>query len=295
MALSNPRALAVALGISPAVAMTLTSPSAIVDFAQQFQVDSSPSALGVVDFSQGFTVTGNPAPVSGSSLTLYGADLYQWLRGDTIAVSGSAVTSWTDRGPYGNHAVPGAAQPTYTAVDATCDNRPTVYSNGNSYLLSSALTTNLTTEDFYVAFIFKTVAWVNSATLSGGLSSNSPRITAITPSPSLRASSTSAANVNAGAPVGTWVRGEALWSTTPGASYLKLGNTLRQVDNPGAGTRTHSSLFALVTAGVGSIFWNGAMAEHICVKRPAGSGGPTGPERDAQDAIWLARYPSAVF
>jgi hypothetical protein len=269
----------------------------VVDFSQQFQVDASLSALGVVDFSQGVDVTVSLSPSTGP-VARYGADLYQYLRGDVVALSGSNVTSWTDQSGKGNHGVPGATAPTYAATDATCGGQPTVTSNGNSFLNAPGLTCNLATEDFYIAFIFKQTTWVSGATFSGGQAANSPRLTAIAPSPSLRGSSTSAANVNGGATLNTWVRGEALWTLTAGASYVNLGATLitsATGGNPGAGTRTSSSLFALVTAGVGSNFFSGACAEYIVVKRPAGSGGPTGPERAAQDAEWLARYPSAVF
>jgi hypothetical protein len=270
----------------------------VVDFSQQFQVDASLSALGVVDFSQGIDVTVSLSPSTGP-IARFGAALHQWFRADDVVLSGSNVTTCADRSGKDYHGIPGATAPTHTAVNATLDGRPTIAFNGNSFLNSAGLTCNLATEDFYIWFMFKpTLPFTSGSTFSGGQSSNSPRLTQISPSPNMRGSSTSAANVNSGAAMGVWSRGEALWTLTAGASYLKLGSTLitsATGGNPGAGTRTSSSLGALVTAGVGSNFFNGEFAEYVVVKRPAGSGGPTGPERAGQDADGFARYPSAVF
>jgi hypothetical protein len=268
---------------------------AVVDFAQQLQVDSAPSALGVVDFAQQWTVAGTPtAAPTVTPLTVYGADLHQWHRGDIVTLA-TGVSSWTDLSGKGNHSVQAdtTKQPAYSASDATLGGRPTVTGDGvNDVLAAAALTTNLVTDDFYIAFIFKPIAWVLGGAISGGAGTGQPRLVQNSSTPIMQMSaSTANVNTNSAATIGTWVRGECFWSATAGVSYLKLGATEVKTGNPGpTGSRTSSLIFQSTGACI-----NAAMAEWFVVKRAAGSGGPTGPERAAINAAWSARYPSAVF
>lgn len=275
--------------------------SLIVDFSQRFQIDSSPGSLGVVDFAQSFSVTGDPAQAGASSpLARWGADLNQWHRGNDVTQSGGFASSWIDLSGKANHSIQAtpAKQFAYVANDATCDNRPTLYCDGvDDLLVATGLTINLATEDVYFAFIFKQLSWTGaSRCLLGGSGSTAPRLLANTASsPSMRQAATTTANTNSGAPVGTWVRGEVLWSVTPGVSYLKLGASEIKTGNPGTGTRTLSSIGAMNSGGVASQWIDVAIAELMCVKKAAGWGGPTLLERTDNDAYLAGIYPSAVY
>jgi hypothetical protein len=229
-------------------------------------------------------------------LTVYGADLHQWLRGDNVTLNGGVtVSTWQDLSGKGNDGIQGtgSAQPAYAALDATLDNQPTATGDGaNDVLTTAGLTTDLATNDFYVSAILKQVTWAGASdALSSGSGVTIPRFIQLTSTPGMRASAASNGANNNGAPVGTWVRGEVLWSATPGVSYSKLGSSVAAGDVGLTGTRTGSALFGWTASGFG----NFALAEFIVVKRAAGSGGPTGPERDAIDGYLQGRYPSASF
>jgi len=236
---------------------------------------------------------GAPASVT-TPLTVYGADLYQWHNGANVTLNASAVSALPDLSGKANDSLQGTAiqQPAYTATDATLDNQPTVAGDGSNDVLTCAgLTVDLATEDFYVCGIIKQITWTSGDVVSGGSGSTIPSLAQSGVSPQMKETATSAVNTNGAGTLGSWFRVEALWSVTPGASYLKVGATTVQTGNPGTGTRTASSLFAATA----SAFVNDAMAEFFVVKRASGSGGPTGPERATMNAALLAKYPSASF
>jgi hypothetical protein len=273
--LTSPAALAAAVGISPSAAEALVNARALA------------AALGVTP-AVALALTKPSTPV------IYGSDLFQWHAGSDVTLNVSAVSSWTDLSGKGNHSIQatGAAQPAYAATDATLNNQPTVTGDGSNDVLTCAtLTCNLTTDDFYICFILKQNAWTSGRRISSGTGGTVPRLAQGGTTPTLQANAASGANDNTGAPIGTWVRGEVLWSTAAGASYTKFGSTVVQTGNPGTGSRTSSSLFADPAA----VYWSGAIAECFVVKRAAGTGGPTPVERAAVDAYLQAKYPSAAF
>jgi hypothetical protein len=294
-ALVNPLALAAAPAIAPAVAAVLTNPKALAA-AVGITPDAALSLANARELAAALGIS--PAVEMALSmpttpLIIYGADLYQWLRGDNVTLNGSTVSAWQDLSGKGNNAIQGttSAQPAYTASDATLNNQPTVTGDGaNDVLTTAGLTTDLATDDFYIGGIFKQITWANGDQLSAG-PGLPPRLQQGGGTPTMSLGSTSSVNQNTSAPLGTWVRGEAFFTLTAGASYLKLGNNQISGGNPGPGTRTSSSLFALAT----SLFGNFALAEFFVVKRAAGSGAPTPGERSAINAYLQGRYPSASF
>jgi hypothetical protein len=241
------------------------------------------------------TVAGasSPPPVIPSPLDIYGADLYQGLRGDLGITIVTGVNAWADQSGKGNNAIQGTgtAQPLYTANDATLNNQPTVTADGaNDVLASAGLTLDLATEDFYFCAILKQVSWTASDAISSGGGVLVPRVGQSGVSPGLAQLASVVTNINNAGTVGSWFRVEAFFSTTVGTSYLKVGGTQVQTGNPGTGTRTSSSLFAATAA----LFSNTSMAEFFVVKRAIGSG-PTGGERTNADAYLQSRYPAAGF
>lgn len=234
-----------------------------------------------------------PAPPT-TPLTVYGADLHQWLRGDLGITIVTGVSAWADQSGKGNDATQGtgAAQPAYSASDATLDNQPTVTADGSNDVLSSAgLTTDLATDDFYVCGIIKPISWTSGDSWTSGAGTTPPRSFQTGVTPATTHTATAGVNSNTGGVVGSWFRYESLWTITAGVSYLKIGAVNVTGGNPGTGIRTLSSLFAAP----GALFGNYACAEFFAVKRAAGSGGPTAPERALINAYLAARYPSAGF
>jgi hypothetical protein len=236
--------------------------------------------------------SGGAVPIT--PLAAYGADLSQWLVGSTVTLNVSTVSTWPDQSGNGYDGVQGTgtAQPLWTEFDALMDNQSSVTGDGaNDVLTTAGLTIDLAVEDFYICAIFRQISHTSGDALSGGSGVNIPRFVQIPSSPDMRLSAFSATPNNAGAPIGTTVRGEALFSATAGLSYIKLGSTVIMGD-VGTGTRTLSSLLGQAA----SAFFNGAVAESFIVKRAAGSGGPTAGERSDVDTTYLRpKFPSASF
>lgn len=234
------------------------------------------------------------AVVASTPLTIYGANLVQWLRADLGITIVTGVSAWADQSGNGNNAIQatGTAQPAYTASDSTLNNQSTILADGTSDVLSTAaLTTNLATDDFYVCAIINAVTWTSGDSLTSGAGTTPPRSFQTGATPAITQTATSGVNSNTAAVLGSWVRYESLWTTTAGVSYLKIGATNATGGNPGTGARTSSHIFAAGAA----LFGNYTLAEFIVVKTAAGSGGPTGSQRTACDAYLSARYPAASF
>lgn len=226
-------------------------------------------------------------------LTVYGNDLAQWHEGSDVVLNGSSVSTFIDLSNYGLNStqVVAAEQPAYTSVDATLDNQPTATFDGSNDVVISTLTTALT-DDFYIGAIIKAISWADSDTLFGGNAGTTPpRSFQSGSTPRMVQYAAAAANPNTGAVLGTWVYYEGLWSTTPGASYLKIGASTVTGGNPGTGERVSSRIGSAPLV----LFSNFALAEYFVVKRAAGSGGPTAPERAEVQAYLQTKYPSAVY
>lgn len=235
---------------------------------------------------------GAPAPPADTPLTVYAGDLKQWLRGDLGITLGTGVSAWADQSGGGMNAIQatGTAQPAYSANDATLDNQATVTADGSNDVLTTAgLTTDLATDDFYVCAIIKPITWTNGDSWTSGNGTTPPRSFQAGSTPSTNMTAAVSVNLNSASVLGSWFRYEALWTTTAGVSYLKIGGTNVQTGNPGTGARTSSSLFGAPSA----LFGNFALAEFFAVRRAAGSGGPTVSERAAIDSYLAGRYPSA--
>lgn len=237
-------------------------------------------------------VAAGPPPTT--PLTVYGANLHQWLRSDLGITVVTGVSAWADQSGKGNDAIQGTgtAQPAYNAADATIGNRPSVTGDGSNDVLTIAgLTVDLATEELYLCFIVNQVTWTSGDTWSSGSGVTMPRWSQSGASPNVVQLASASGNGNTAAALGTWVRAEGFWSATAGTSYTKIAGTTVSGGNPGTGTRTASALFAATASG----FSNIATTEVIAVKTAAASGGPSGAQRAAIDAYLAALYPTALF
>jgi hypothetical protein len=296
-------ALATLTGVPSILGQTVTLSLArtVADIETGLTLSYTPGASPIQDLAgRDAAALVNQALTNGSTvpapLAAYGANLAQWHNGANVTLNGpTAVASMTDLSGNGLTSVQatGVAQPLYTALDATIDNQPSVTADGTNDVLTSALTVDLAIHDFYICFLFKQAGvWTSGDQLTAGpgLPARVQQGSGVSPMMSQGAAGT--ANINGGAPIGTWVRGEALFSLTAGLSYLKLGATTVQTGNPGIGNRSSSAIFALVS----SLFGNFGLAEIYFVKKAAGSGGPTVAERNLAANTYLqGKYPSAVF
>lgn len=83
--------------------------------------------------------------VGGSSVTpqtIFGSDLFQWVRGDLgVTLNGSTVSAWADQSGNGRHWTQGTAanQPTFVASDARFAGKPSVEFDGSNDSLQNAL------------------------------------------------------------------------------------------------------------------------------------------------------------
>lgn len=208
----------------------------------------------------------------------------QWIRGDLGVTLGTGLAAIGDQSGNSHHFAQGtgAAQPPYTATDATLNNRPSFAGDGsNDTLLNSTIANG---NGIWSSGIVKTVSWTTNRCLYG--SNAAPEcgdLLTITGTPSLGIYNGAATvNVNNGLPVGTWGRAEL--HNNGASSYLKLRSTLFSGGNPGATSSVGCALFSTI----GVAFGNFALAERVVC-----SGKPTAPEIAALDAYFVGLYTQA--
>jgi hypothetical protein len=238
-------------------------------------------------FNRGRISVSGGAAAADDPLTILAANLLQWHRGDLGITLGTGVSAWADQSGNGWHSTQGtgSAQPTYTASDATLDNQATLTGDGSNDQLVSSLTADISVGPLYFRGIIKQNAWTGADGIVAGTGTNIPRLAQTPITPFIRQAAVSNVNSNDTAVIGNWFRFEALWSATPGSSYLKIGSVNVQTGDPGTGTRTASLLFAY--AGLyGAI----AIAEVIYANIAPSAG-----QRAALDSYQQAFYPSAGF
>lgn len=181
-----------------------------------------------------------PAPPT-TPLTILGSKVLQWCRGDSV----NTVTTfdWFDQSGAGRHytQATAAAQPAYTASDATCGNRGTILFDGsddNINCASFALPAPGTTPT-YIGMIIKQVSWTSADRIVSQDSGTDALIVRQTSaSPRLDLFNASGANQNAIATLNTWRFVEAYFSASV-ADYLTISGTV--VTGASAGSNTPSA------------------------------------------------------
>lgn len=218
-------------------------------------------------------------------LTIFGASVLGWYRGDTVTI-GTGVSSWTDKTGNGNHLIQATtgAQPAYTASDATLNNRGTLLGNGTSTFLNCV--GMVVPATCWIWIILKQVGWTSASKIVNWPGSGSIIQTATTPG--IQASFSNSTPQNDGAPIGSWKRLIARLDNTM-ADSLTVGSVVRSgVATGRSASSNNTTVFA--SWGGGSQWFNGAIAEIVIVNRLA-----TGSEASAIDAYASSYYSPSVL
>lgn len=256
-------------------------------------------AGGGSDVPVDFTGTAAVTSAAAGNLTKYGAldpltivTSKSWLtylvsdRG--ITLNGSGVSNWADQSGNGKDAAQATAanQPTFAAN--ALNGHPSIIGDGTNDVLvfgTLDLPAPGTTPSFFWA-VFRTVTWSSNDSLYAGNTTTTMRLRHITASPNFGAINASAGTQNTtGAPVGTFVRLENLFSNTTG-DYIKLGSVKTTVPGLNTGNNDPASgamcLLAQSTTGTSAI--NAEILAFGIL-----NGEPTSGEKSALDA-WVANY-----
>lgn len=174
-------------------------------------------------------------------LTLWGANVIRWLRGDYLTLTGTSVDSAIDLSGTGNSGLQtGSTRPTVTLVDSSLHGLPTVnHARASSQHLVCATMTRPapTVEPTCHIGLFRLRSHQNLGTILCGNSAVGMGIRTTGASPTLRqVNSTTGLDCKA-APTNTWVRIEALFTGTT-ADYLLVQATKVTGVNVGA---THTA------------------------------------------------------
>lgn len=231
---------------------------------------------------------GIPAAVAAAAavtpLTIFGANLLQWVRSDLGITIGTGVSAWADQSGNGKHYTQavGAAQPSYSAIDATLNNRPSLTFDGVTQSLTSSLTLPAPgTTPTFIWLVLKQIVWGNFRPIVGNANDGAPRfrMKPLTATPSLTQSNAADVNPNTALAVGVWGRGELAYQNTV-ADWLKLIATKvsggSAGNSAGDGVVTISGSGFANNCGIAEVFYASAI--------------PTVPQLAALDAYCTSLY-----
>lgn len=239
-------------------------------------------------------------PIIGSTLTaaapstpltiITSVPVAQWVRSDLGITQGTGVSAWADQSGNARDFTQGtgAAQPLYTASDATLNNLPTVSCNGTAQFMDSTWSRPApATTPTWMWFIFRATGWTASAVLLGDLTANRFLLQQFTATPQIRAFDGTASGTTNALAINSWGRGILQFQNTTSDS-MKIGSGAAVTgtalgNNVGTGTK-----FGCNGGGVNfSKVW---LAELVIT-----TGVPNATEKTNMDSYGAARYPAAAF
>ncbi len=152
------------------------------------------------------------------------ATLLQFVQGDRGITVATGVSAWADQSGAGKDYTQATAawQPVYNATGL--NGHGTVTTDGTDDFLTSslALPAPATTPSEWYGVI-RQVTWILNGRIFGG-SNNIISLYSHSSTPNLRAYAGLSGAQNNGAAVGSWVRGNALFSSSSANDFLKLGS-----------------------------------------------------------------------
>ncbi len=234
------------------------------------------------------------APPSFSPADIASVTRYFWFRSDLgISAGGGTVSAWADQYALNDAAQASTgSQPTYTASNPAAGNLPTVDLDGvDDFMMVATLDLPIPTVGTPVWFwlVFSQVSWVSTRVLLRSSTSGATAAIMIqqnTAAPGIAQFNGSTANLNNGAPIGTYVRGTVLFTNTAADRILLAGTA---TTGAASGNRDAAAgNFALGASSVGGLASNVSLLEAICL-----AGEPT--ELAQLETYGQARYPFAAF
>jgi hypothetical protein len=215
-----------------------------------------------------------------------GAAVLHWIRSDLgITLNGSNVSAWADQSGAGNHYTQGtgAAQPAYTASDATLNNQPSVLFDGSDDFMASSFDPPTPGAGVvtYVWLIAKSITWTSNDVIYGTQAVGNCTVFQGGASPQYAMFGSGGANVNGACTLGNWARIGAAFSSST-SDVIRVIST--NVTGGNAGAQNSSS--SEIGHGADLLgFCNFRLAELFVANRA-----PTGPEATALDAYVTSRY-----
>lgn len=226
-----------------------------------------------------------PSGSAATPLTIFGADLMVWLRGDSVTLgAGPTVTQFTDLSGNGHHFAGGVA-PDYVA--SAIDGQPGATFNGTTMYLentSHVYPAPGTTPTFHW-FIATMVTWGGSRPLINSVTGFVQEVFCNTATPQIRTFNTASTPLNNGMAVGVPTRVRTVF-TNNAADHLRAG-TVNQTGNAGNSSGGGGSRLGRDS---GANFLNWTLCEYVRLRI-----NPSAGQLTSLDAYGLARYPTVVF
>lgn len=241
--------------------------------------------------NRGRVASGPAAPNAGAagplSIVASAANVF-YLIADLGITIGTGVVAWANQGPTGVNGdlsqATGPLQPALSAA-ALSGKNTVVFDGADDFMTFAALDLpdpDITPTWFWI--VFRQITWtIADAVFGAGGTTNMRLFQGSSVSGNMRISNGISGAENTGAPIGSFVRAEALFGNTA-TDYLKLGSSLGAAAAAGGNNPVLGQfvLGAYTIAGVGA-----ANIELAAIG--AWNAKPTGPELAALDA-WVTGY-----
>lgn len=223
---------------------------------------------------------GSPAETTPLTIIATKTVLAWWQSDRNVTHSGGVASALNSNTGAAHYTAAGAAQPTYTAADATFNNRPTLTGDGVAHLMSTTLARpSPSVENTWYYLIVKQVSWSVSGRVIMGYGATSMCVRQIGSTPLVDHANTTSSSANTtGATIGSWARIHCEFAN--GADRLKVGATA-EASGVNVGDVDPPDTLMLFGTGSGGNFSNIAFyAGIVC------NGRPTDPEIAALDAMY---------